>query len=546
MKTICSSVMLILTTIQIFAQDTTWVQTFTFDSITTRRSDFVFPEELNSKRFEKVLMYYKLKCSPLTTWDQYDCGEWDYLTYTRVFDHTGVYDSVRVDGQRYVSNMSFPSEVNFTPVPYSVVDTYVRDEHNRSGAALPTQQINNGTTTAPYPFDISRSGGRFQMLLTAGELQAAGVVAGNIESLSLYLSSIETNGELRYPSISIKGTSDVVITSFHTNGFTEVYDASHWALGSQTELVVGQNELLFYQPFAWNGTDNLIIEFSFENTPGAVNALLFDAENVGVGAALSYDALNGHMKFDGTNYSMTELSDFTVGPEMTIAFWAKGTGSAGTNTSVLEAYDIAGNRIINIHMPWSDNTMYFDAGEGNGYDRISKPMTGAEIDNNWNHWAFVKKQSTGEMFIYKNGVLWHSGTGKNMEVGYVHRLIIGSNMNQAFMWKGKLDEFQFFDAALTPAAIQGLMYQHPDASHPNWSDLKVYYDFDHQLWAEDRSQNDYLLMPSEMGMFAFDEYPNAGVTPSLTRPVIGVGQGTVSGAVQTTAHPQLQLKEPVV
>ena len=108
--------MLILTTIQIFAQDTTWVQTFTFDSITTRRSDFVFPEELNSKRFEKVLMYYKLKCSPLTTWDQYDCGEWDYLTYTRVFDHTGVYDSVRVDGQRYVSNMSFPSEVNFTPV----------------------------------------------------------------------------------------------------------------------------------------------------------------------------------------------------------------------------------------------------------------------------------------------------------------------------------------------------------------------------------------------------------------------------------------------
>jgi hypothetical protein len=56
-----------------FAQDTTWVQTFTFDSITTRRANFNFPQELNTKRFEKVLMYYKLKCSPLTTWDQYDC-----------------------------------------------------------------------------------------------------------------------------------------------------------------------------------------------------------------------------------------------------------------------------------------------------------------------------------------------------------------------------------------------------------------------------------------------------------------------------------------
>ena len=66
-----------------FSQDTTWVKTFTFDSITTRRANFNFPEELNSKRFEKVLMYYKLKCSTLTSWDQYNCGEWDYLTYTR-------------------------------------------------------------------------------------------------------------------------------------------------------------------------------------------------------------------------------------------------------------------------------------------------------------------------------------------------------------------------------------------------------------------------------------------------------------------------------
>jgi len=56
------------------AQDTTWVQTFTFDSITSRRANFEFPQELNDKRFEKVLMYYKLKCSPLTNWDNYDFG----------------------------------------------------------------------------------------------------------------------------------------------------------------------------------------------------------------------------------------------------------------------------------------------------------------------------------------------------------------------------------------------------------------------------------------------------------------------------------------
>ena len=111
-----------------FAQDTTWVQTFTFDSITTRRANFVFPQELNTKRFEKVLMYYKLKCSPLTTWDQYDCGEWDYLTYTRVFDHTGIYDSVRKDGNRFLANWSSPGTIDYTPVPNPIFDTYTRLE----------------------------------------------------------------------------------------------------------------------------------------------------------------------------------------------------------------------------------------------------------------------------------------------------------------------------------------------------------------------------------------------------------------------------------
>ena len=38
----------------LFSQDTTWVQTFTFDSITTRRANFPFPQDLNNKRFENI------------------------------------------------------------------------------------------------------------------------------------------------------------------------------------------------------------------------------------------------------------------------------------------------------------------------------------------------------------------------------------------------------------------------------------------------------------------------------------------------------------
>lgn len=528
------------------SQDTTWVQTFTFDSISTRRANFEFPQELNDKRFEKVLMYYKLKCSPLTTWDNYDCGEWDYLTYTRVFDHTGNYDSVLVEGSKYLSNLTAPATINYVPYPYNYADSYIREEKNRSGFTLSTQTVNTSNTVSAFPFDLNNNGGNFQMLVSAIELLNAGITPGNIESLSLYLNSLNVNGELKYPKISLKATTDLNLTTFHTNGFTTVYDASHWSGGSHSALANGQNEFQFFQTFNWNGTDNIIIEFTFENTVDALNSLSFENETLATTQACYYNSLNGCIEFDGTNHVMSELSDFEMGSEMTISFWAKGTGSAGTNTSILEAYDIEGNRIINIHMPWSDNQMYFDAGEGNGYDRINKAMTVAEIDNNWNHWAFVKKQSTGQMFVYKNGVLWHSGTNKNMSIGYIHRLVIGSNVDQGYMWKGKIDEFQIYDVALSQATIQSWLTQKPDATHPNWSDLLVYHDFDNQLWAEDMSANDNLLMPSETGMIKFNEYPKAGIKTAGSRPVIGFGQGTVSGSLATTQHVEKKLKEPQV
>ncbi len=66
--------------------DTTWVQTFTFDSIETRRAVFDFPPR---QEWRKVLALYTLKCDPATPGDRYDCGEWDVNTYLRVHHPTG-------------------------------------------------------------------------------------------------------------------------------------------------------------------------------------------------------------------------------------------------------------------------------------------------------------------------------------------------------------------------------------------------------------------------------------------------------------------------
>lgn len=531
-----------------FAQDTTWVQTFTFDSISARRGNFTFPQELNSKRFEKVLMYYKLKCSPLTPWDQYDCGEWDYLAYTRIFDHTGDYDSVQIDSVQFLNNYQSTLTYNYDLFTGNRIDTYVRNEQMRTGTTAGTSQLFSSAASSNLPFDLSNNGGRVQMLVTAAELTNAGIVAGDLQSLSLFVPTggVTANGDLDYPSISLKSTTDTDITGFHTTGFTEVYNLTHGSLGTAPAFTDGENELLFYQPFAWNGTDNIIIEFQFERSVPAVNSLTFENESTTGDMAVNYTGRNGVLNLGAADHALFELSDVEIGSDITIAFWAKGTGNSGVNTSVLEGYDTLNNRVINIHFPWSNNRFYWDIGEGNSYDRIDKAATASEIDNEWHHWAFVKNQGTGELKIFKDGTLWHSGTGFTKEVGNLHRLVIGTNKNNSYNWQGKIDEFQLFSAPVDDATIAAWYNQETTAAHPNWSDLQVYYNFDENEWATDLSGNDYLLMPSTTGLFDFSEYPLVDVETGIDRPQIAFGQGTIAGTATPVEADWLEVKEPEV
>jgi len=62
---------------------------------------FQFPEE--GKRYEKILIYYTLKCDSLTPHDHYPCGEWDYTTYTRVYQGTADGDTVQYEIGRFIT-----------------------------------------------------------------------------------------------------------------------------------------------------------------------------------------------------------------------------------------------------------------------------------------------------------------------------------------------------------------------------------------------------------------------------------------------------------
>lgn len=537
-------VLICLAQFQLFAQDTTWVQTFTFDSITTRRANFQFPASLDTERFEKVQMYYKLKCSPLTTWDQYDCGEWDYLTYTRVFDHTGVFDSTALNGMQYLANWASPALLDIKPINYTEADLFTVVETTRPATGITHYSVNQGTLVSNLPFKTAQQGSRYQFILLAQELLAAGIQAGNISSLQL---NIPNAGPLFHPVIKIAPTQATELTSFIDTNFLEVFRASFAPGMANSTLVSGWNTFMFYQDYLWNGVDNLLIEFSLDNDLPTAQNLEFMMENTPFPSAVSYGTRNGMLMLNGSNYTMSSFADQEIGGAFTIEFWAKGNGNNGQNTTFMEALDTAGRRIFNIHMPWSNNNIYFDAGDETGYDRINQAANATEIDDVWNHWAFVKDQASGQMFIYKNGQLWLSGNNKNREMGYFHRLIIGASGNQSLTWKGNLDELRIYKTALSAATIATYYNQKIDNMHPNWSSLVLYHDFDNVNYARDLSPNQHTLMPSQFGMFKPNNQMYVGLSGLHIRPQIQIGQGQGVSPVTTTHFVQkAKLKEPVV
>ncbi len=518
------------------AQDTTWVQTFTFDSIATRRGTFPFPASLGTKRFEKVLMYYKLKCSPLTPWDSYNCGEWDYLTYSRIFQHTGVLDSVQVKSKRYKVNTDTLATYAYNSSPF--FNTYQLYQYLRPQTTVVDNPVITGGTSAMNLVHTSKSGNRVQYIISAAELLAGSVVAGNISSLGLSFSQLGSNADNFM--IKIKGTSLTELTNFETTGFSTVYNRN------LTGAVLGTNSFVFSTPYNWDGVSNIVVELTFNNSVlGTTNYVVNALDQVGLNNSVVYGSKNGSFTTTFADNAELDISNDDIGGDLTIAFWSKGNGSAGTTTSVLEAVDSLGARIINIHFPWSDNTIYWDAGTGNGYDRISKAVSPTIVDNAWHHWSFVKKASTGQMMIYLDGALWHSATGLTRNVGKIAKFILGSNIDMAYNYQGKLDEFQVFKTAVSAADIMAWKNKKIDASHPNYADLMVYYDFDDEKVMRDKSGNNRLGMPSEYGMIQFNEYPVAGLVVSGLRPNTIIGQGTL-GALDSVLVSNFIANEPQV
>jgi hypothetical protein len=446
------------------AQDTITVQTLTFDSINTRRGTWQFPE---GQSFRKILMYYTLKCDPQTTWDQYDCGEWDYLTYNIIYRHTGVYDSTLY----FHPNFTLIEGTSPDSILLSNSPTYYYLLHKHHAVSYPDTLsylqvlIGSDYQTAGAAIQTDHRAGRSQFLWKAEEIAGQGFTAGPITGLKLNVASGETNLKhfmIRMREIDLEEIGpDTIITNLDTVFYNDI------------QLAAGWQDFNFYRPFEWDGVSDIVVDFSFSNDEAGTETDLF-AEDPGFNCGTAAGSNNFAIDLDG-------ISDFLKSPE-------------GTNFNSDFTFEVWFLKRSNNN--WS---RIFDFGNGPGEENVivvlSRETTGKlsfHVNKDGlgrsfemadptplNEWTHVTLRLTGNIgWAYLNGSLAKYGLlqtppDMNRTVNYIGRSEwAGDKMADVL-----LDEFRLYKYALPPAMIKEHYRQ--ELSNPALdTNLVLYYKFD--------------------------------------------------------------------
>lgn len=222
----------------------------------------------------------------------------------------------------------------------------------------------------------------------------------------------------------------------------------------------------------------LTSQWAFENdyvdSVGGHNGMVADANST-PGFAAGYTAGSNALILDGAeDYLILPAAALSkAGTEMTFAFWARNnTPTAGTVTLYGYAETLPGNRLINVHTPWSSNTAYLDVSNAEAaglYDRVgagSAVVTTGEPY--WIHWVFTKDQESGIMRVYRNGVQIGQATSQARRYYGADHLQLGANRDGTGLlgqfFNGSIDDLRVYNYAVDAVEAAYLYYDATNTS----------------------------------------------------------------------------------
>jgi len=255
----------------------------------------------------------------------------------------------------------------------------------------------------------------------------------------------------------------------------------YWKEGSELHAKVSsawkQSGSAVYSGTSGIVTTNIVLDLNatLTNSYSGSGTTWTDLSGEGNNATLvngpSYNSSHGgYFSFDGSNDHATLPEIDISGDEVTFTVWNYGISNQYSFLLYL-AGDSANNRVLSVSLPYpyptNTNQIYFDKGNTTSYDRINFGATNSEYQG-WHHWAFTANASTGSMKIYLDGVLRHSGTGKNTQLASPSTGIqaIGGQYNNMYHI-GYISQILLYKKELTAAEVLA----NYNATKSNYTDL---------------------------------------------------------------------------
>jgi hypothetical protein len=202
-----------------------------------------------------------------------------------------------------ISDVQSPQQAGQSfPVTITALDAWNRPFTDFSGSvslkgisSLQTFQVGTGKVTTASPLGASFHDSRTQVIYTTNDLPGS----GRITALSIQVTNIPgqtlSNWTIRLKHTSVG--SYQASSSWDTTGWSTVYQRE------QTIGAAGWVTFYFDTPFAYNGTNNLLVDFSFDNdsyssdglclaSPNQSPRVLFARTDSGFGDPLDWSSMN--------------------------------------------------------------------------------------------------------------------------------------------------------------------------------------------------------------------------------------------------------------
>lgn len=178
-----------------------------------------------------------------------------------------------------------------TPVITGTTSYYASAELSSivtGNVTIGTGTTTNGSTAYPTAFGNYWYQSWHQYVITAAELQAAGMVSGNINSISFNLLAVPSpNTPPTNYQISIGTTTNTTLSAWETSGLTTCFGPA-----APPALTPGWNTITFTTPYNWDGVSNILIDIRGTELYGSGNATTYNSTTAGNTTLYAYTTTN--------------------------------------------------------------------------------------------------------------------------------------------------------------------------------------------------------------------------------------------------------------